>query len=117
SPPQGTLTSMDDLLDLAWHVPVRSVFSRVEVEHDVPHVRRSLIPSFTVSSSRGESMTDGHESVQFFEPPASQDWHGLQTPAWLGDAGSVDNYLLKRGAGSFRGGVILSGDDDNVGRL
>src|SRR5699024_3070325 len=111
--PVGMLTSQHDLLDLGWQVPVRSVFSRVELNHDVATVTRRGVPSITVSDNRGSSLSNGDEENRFFEPPADQDWHAVATPQWMGASPNLSD--IRRGRGSYRGGVIV--DDDNNERL
>lgn len=111
--PRGTLTSRDNLLDLPWDIPVRSVYSRVELEHDIPTVTRRLLASIPVSGNRGSSLSNGDTEDRFFEPPADQDWHLVEAPQWMG--GTVNYWRLLRGAGSYRGGIRV--DEDNRERL
>lgn len=108
--PVGTLTSKDDLLGLSWETPVRSVFSRVEVQRDIPHITWRAEPSITVSDSRGSTLSGGDTEDRFFEPPADQDWHMVDAPQWMG--GTVNYNQLKRGRGSYRGGIVVDDDDD-----
>lgn len=116
STPRGTLTSQHDLLDLQWSLPVRSVFSRVDVEYDASRITRRLLPSVTVADSGGSRLSGGDTEHRFFEPPADEDWHAVEAPRWLGSSGEVDLFQLRRGRGSYRGGVIVD-EGDNEGRM
>ena len=109
--PRGVLTSKHDLLDLPWQVPVRSVFSRVELEHDVPTVTLRTVPSITVFDNKGSTLSNGDTEERFIEPPANQDWHRVQPPAWLGGE-SFSFKDLRRGRGSYRGGVVVNDDNE-----
>lgn len=113
STPVGTLTSEQNLLDLPWDFPVRSVFSQVALEHELPIITRRNVPSVTVSDSRGSTLSNGDTEDNFFEPPADEDWHGVDSPHWMGASPNLS--YIRRGIGSYHGGVIV--DDDNNERL
>lgn len=115
SPPVGTLTSLDNLLDLPWEFPVKSVFSRVEIEHSIPTVTRRWIASITVAGGRGDTLSNGDTENRFFEPPADQDWHLVDSPQWLG--GTFNPWWLRAGRGSYRGGIIVRSDDPDYERI
>lgn len=111
SAPRGTLTSLDDLLDLQWSLPARSVFSRVVVEHSAPRITRRTVASVTVADSRGSRLSNTDTETEFYEPAGDEDWHFVDIPQWLG--GNIGVGELKRGRGSYRGGVVVNDDDDD----
>lgn len=108
--PKGTLTSEHDLLSLPWEFPVRSVYSRVNIDRDEPSITRRTRASITVSDRSGGVLGTGEDEQLFIEAPGDEDWHMVEAPQWLG--GTVGYYQLVRGRGSYSGGIVVD-DDDN----
>ncbi|KAA0979875.1 hypothetical protein FQ154_01575 [Paeniglutamicibacter gangotriensis] len=103
--PVGTLTSTENLLDLPWEVPPKSVFSKVIVESQQANVTRRAKNNLTLWTDSNSSMDNRDESTTFIEPPADEEWGQVDWPPSRAAAAPVGE--LRWGRGSYMGGVVM----------
>lgn len=103
--PVGTLTSTENLLDLPWEVPPKSVFSKVIVESRQANVTRRAKNNLTLWTDSSSSMDNRDESTTFIEPPADEEWGQVVWPPARAAAAPVSE--LRWGRGSYMGGVVM----------
>ena len=110
APPQGTLTSTENLLDLSWEVAAKSVYSRVEINSDQPTRTIRRWTNLLLYQGSTRSLENEDEDASFIEPPADEDWLEIEAPV----RPLTENAArMRRGHGSYRGGSIArDGQED-----
>lgn len=100
----GTLTALDNLLDLPWEVPTKSTFSKVSVESLEATVIRRAKTNLKVWQGSSGSMENLDSNVEMIQPPSDEDWHQVGTPIRASTATVND---IRYGRGSYMGGIII----------
>lgn len=110
APSSGTLTALDNLLDLPWEVPTKSTFSKVTVESSEATVIRRSKTNLKVWQGSSGSMENLDSNMETIAPPTEKDWHQVGTPVRASTATVND---IRYGRGSYMGGIIIRDGVEN----
>lgn len=108
--PNSTLTTLDDIFDLAWEDSLLGSRSSVTVKYQEPALKVSKWQNVELAVGSGETLGSGDVSEQFYAPTADEVWI---KPDYIQNnigPGSWNLYNAKRGtlAGSY---FTLDGDE------
>lgn len=101
--PVGTLTAMDNLLDLPWHEDNSAVTSVVTIKYQKATPQRRRNPTITLWESGASGVDTGDIEEEIIHPGADEDWVHVDTQFRVFNNGLAASILrlFNRGHGSW----------------
>lgn len=103
--PMQTITTLDDITDLAWSDTLLSVRSKVECGWSAPAISSTRQYILTLYSGGGDTLEPGDKTVDFVTVPSGETWVAVDQIISTDIYGA--NSTFNRGRGSFGGAVIM----------
>lgn len=109
-----TITTVDDVLALAWTDRVLAVASRVTVAYRHPSLSSGSARSVTVAEGARRTLRTGDIAEDTYGPSTDEDWYGVDaSPQRLPGAVGWSDY--NSAIGSYTGVTYYVGDDPATG--
>lgn len=103
-----TVTTLDDIRELAWETSLLGVRSLVRANYDVASVSVRRTPSVTVwESSEGAVLQGSDVQETVIEPSSGEDWVMVDDQLTIPGVHTLDD--MNKGIGSIAGGVYTDG--------
>ncbi|MEE2568610.1 hypothetical protein V1638_04260 [Pseudarthrobacter sp. J64] len=101
--PVQTVTTLDDIFELAWENTRLGMRSRVTVKYRFPVLNRSRYSNVLLWQGGGETMESQQEKAMFAETPDGEDWAEIDHFA-VSNAGGLTAF--NEGRGTWIGGFL-----------
>lgn len=112
--PNSTLTTLDDIFDLAWEDSLLGSRSSVTVKYQEPALKISKWQNVELAVGSGETLGSGDVSEQFYTPTADEVWIMPDYVQSNVGPGSWGEYNAKRGT---LAGMYFTLDGDEIGTV
>lgn len=112
--PNSTLTTLNDIFDLAWEDSLLGSRSSVTVKYQEPALKVSKWQNVELAVGPGETLGSGDVSEQFYTPTADEVWIKPDYVQSNVGPGSWGEYNAKRGT---LAGMYFTLDGDEIGTV